>query len=331
MARLPACARLALLASAFLAAECVIHSGAAALAPRHHPPPRHAAIAPARMAYELHPPRVFPLAARSTAPAARRHARSHVLSRVAAFCRLLAGVRRLSSAISRRLSFAFRSHLRHSAPRLPLPPARSAAARRSPLAAGPTQRQERQRRYLMRRLVLLDTEGQLLRMRRSRPWEYSGALREQIRSLEMRSPLLHWLFRHQVALLGTTGIKVVLGSPSAVVPALASVHGVSAERNEELKAALMTVSPVFFELVAEAIRKKPGAAPRLYRRVAQAASTLGAWRAAIFLKASPNWRYSLMNQFLRRLIEISSECQAILEQREDLALRCDEESCEIDR
>lgn len=171
----------------------------------------------------------------------------------------------------------------------------------------------------------LDTEGLLLRFARKQPWEDGDALQDHIKSIEQRSPLLHWTFRHQTPLLG---LKIALGSPSAVVPALVGLQTSPSERCEELKAALRRVTPVFFELVSEAAREEPASAPRLYRRVVQALSLLGTWRGSVMLKLAPSWRYALMNAFLRQLIVTISDCQAVLEQREELLLHCDAHGCD---
>ncbi|KAL3912542.1 MAG: hypothetical protein SGPRY_008305 [Prymnesium sp.] len=52
-----------------------------------------------------------------------------------------------------------------------------------------------------------------------------------------------------VPLLGSEGLKLVLGSPSASMPALVSMQPSKAEQSEELKAALFAITPVFFHLV----------------------------------------------------------------------------------
>ena len=83
--------------------------------------------------------------------------------------------------------------------------------------------------------------------------------------------------------------------------------------------------------VAEAARSDESSAPRLYRRVATALSLLGAWRSAVFLKLPPRRRYALMNSFLRQMIVTISDCQAVLERRRDLLLRCDPEECVAER
>eukprot|EP00966_Prymnesium_polylepis_P205741 4767353-Prymnesium_polylepis.1 len=89
-----------------------------------------------------------------------------------------------------------RSASTHRSATAPFVPPRSVVtiARRERDAGGktPTSRQVRQRHYLIRRLVWLDTEGLLQQFARAQPWESGDALQDQLRSLEQRSPLVRW-------------------------------------------------------------------------------------------------------------------------------------------
>ena len=80
----------------------------------------------------------------------------------------------------------------------------------------------------------------------------------------------------------------------------------------ELKDALLEVSPAFFSLVREAARKDPGTAPRLWRRVAAALTTLVWWNAGRLVRAGPQRQYPLMNAFLEQILVTVTDCQSVL-------------------
>ena len=103
-------------------------------------------------------------------------------------------------------------------------------------------------------------------------------------------------------------------SSSTTTTSSSSFSGAEAASSKapELKDALLEVSPSFFSLVRQAARKDPSAAPRLYRRVASALTTLLWWNAGRLVRAGPQRQYPLMNAFLEQILVTVTECQGVV-------------------
>ena len=158
----------------------------------------------------------------------------------------------------------------------------------------PSKLQVSQRHHMIRRLVWLDTEGQLQRFARTQPWRSGSSLQEHLRSLNRRSPLLQWHVHHNV------------------VPSHLREQSESHRKCLELKKALLEVVPVLWSLVREVQRREPSMAARINRRLARAIASLASWNAGRWLRLSPERQYVAMNNFLRQLVRIVSECQRVL-------------------
>lgn len=169
----------------------------------------------------------------------------------------------------------------------------------------PNQRLVKARHAMIRRLVWLDTEGQLQRFVRAQPWKVGDSLQEQILDLGIarRAPLLTWHVNHNI--VPTAG--------DLVAPRRTKVEEETARKCTELKQALLEIVPVFFSLVHEASRREPSVSVRIYRRVARALATLAMWNAGRWMRLSPERQYTSMNNFLRQMVCIVAECQSILE------------------
>ena len=83
-----------------------------------------------------------------------------------------------------------------------------------------------------------------------------------------------------------------------------------------LGAALLRLTPVFFELTAEAMRTNRAAAPRISRRVAHTLAMLSAWHCSRVLGVPPRKKYAIMNAFLRQLTVTIADCNEIIKEEQ---------------
>jgi hypothetical protein len=215
------------------------------------------------------------------------------------------------------------------------------------------------RRTMILSLVQRDSKRLLAHtltvLRHAMPWSRPAAnrsLKESLRELQRRTPLLQWHVHNNVlpadvrtllppghehnpldSLLRpveSAAMRSGRGLPRSRTPVpppthaaadsvarsslgvRSSVGGAGGKRAPELKDALLEVTPVFFDLVKQAARADPGRAIALYRRVASALVILGWWKAGRAVNAGPERQYPLMNDFLEKIVAIVTECEGIL-------------------
>ena len=175
----------------------------------------------------------------------------------------------------------------------------------------PSRDQVERRHSLIRRLVWLDTESLVERFAKTMAWDWGKAVQQHMQHLEHRSPLYQWHLRHNSPLAA-----LPVEPPEGVSPtdalSLMMRRPTPEEKCEELKAALLRITPAFFSLTAEAMRLERAAVPRLSRRVARAVGVLGAWHCSRFLGVAPRKKYAIMNAFLRQLVETIADCNEII-------------------
>lgn len=176
----------------------------------------------------------------------------------------------------------------------------------------PSEQQLEVRKELIRRLVWLDTEGQLQIFARSlqRSWESGDAansfgegIAEHVQQMQKRSPLLAWHLKHNVA--------------GSITPLMGSAGGANSpadakQRAEELQQALSQLRRPFVALVGQASRARPEASAAIGASFAQASALLLTYGSAVRLRLPQRRRYELMNVALAQVVKTVSECRKAL-------------------
>jgi hypothetical protein len=192
-----------------------------------------------------------------------------------------------------------------------------AIAQPTPAKAGawtPTRGDVAVRKALIRRLIWLDTENVLQRIKRGAPRDAGETLQEQLRDLQRRSPLLQWHVSHNV-MTPSYPQRRVPSYPQGGAASLSAAAAASSQdvKSLQLREALNEYTPILYSLVQEACAREPTVSARIYRKFARAGAVLFSWNCARLLKLDPKKKYQLMNSFLRILVSLVSECKDVLE------------------
>ena len=116
-----------------------------------------------------------------------------------------------------------------------------------PRSWSPSRDQVSHRHELIRKLVWLDTEGQMARFAKATPWDVGEKLNQYIAEFERRSPLLNWHVNHNLIPTVSPRTRTALKSPkpraagivvSSRPPAAAVSANADADAGAEAEAAL---------------------------------------------------------------------------------------------
>ena len=142
----------------------------------------------------------------------------------------------------------------------------------------------------MRRLIWLDAQGQLKRtLLLHSPWDVNNAFLAQAAHLKQRAPLIHWHFKYLYDECDDDEC--------------------SASRWDELRQALISILPIFKQIVTEAAECAPSETRGIALRLAKSLVGLAAWQSARWLRLPDRHRYILLNQLLHAVCETISQCR----------------------